>query len=135
MVIETDRLLGALRFGEVPGCLEHPSRAVSVEEQPMSTYAPSRQESSGTDDEPHTDPRPDYVPLGVDERGAHHVYDTGSETVHIIHPDGSRGRRLLDGGDVDDWMDAVAGSWGWETKKYGVGLVEMLEDALEATDE
>ena len=91
----------------------------------MSTYETLRQETSGTD------PRPAYIVLGVDERGAHHCYDTRTETVHIVHSDGSRGRRLLDGGDVDDWMDAVEGGWGWSTKKYGVGLVEILVDSVE----
>lgn len=75
--------------------------------------------------------RPKYIPLGVDERDAHHVYDTTSETIHIIHSDGSRGRRVLGTKSVDDWMDAVADGWGWKHKKYGVGLVEMLAESLE----
>ncbi|WP_436933710.1 hypothetical protein [Halovenus marina] len=79
-----------------------------------------------------TDPRSNYIPLGVDERDAHHVYDTTTETIHIVHPDGSRGRRLLDDTQsVDDWMDAVDDSWGWSHCEYGVGLVEMLTDAVQ----
>ena len=85
-------------------------------------------------DSPHkksTAVRPAYIPLGIDERGAHHCYDTTTETIHIVHDDGSRGRRLLDGGDVDDWMDAVEDSWGWVKKQYGVSLTEMLVEAAE----
>jgi hypothetical protein len=67
-----------------------------------------------------------YIPLGVDERGAHHVVDYKTDTVHIIHPDGSRGRRLLDGGDVDDYMAAVADAHGWAHRTYGTSLVDML---------
>jgi hypothetical protein len=79
-----------------------------------------------------TDPRPAYIRLGVDNRGAHHCYDTRTETIHIIHDDGSRERKLLDDDhDVDDWMDAVDGSWGWDTQRYGQSLGDMLIDVLE----
>lgn len=70
--------------------------------------------------------RPDYIFLGVDARGAHQIYDTTTETVHIIHDDGSRGRRLLDAGDVDDYMAAVRDAHGWEREHYGVLLVDEL---------
>jgi len=91
----------------------------------MATNARSRQ--NGTE---RYDPRPDYFILGIDERGSHHVADTTTETVHIIHRDGSRGRRLLDGGDMDDYMDAVEDAYGWRREVYGVGLVEQLAGAL-----
>lgn len=75
--------------------------------------------------------RPNYIPLGIDERGAHHCYDTVTETIHIVHADGSRGRRVLDGGDVDDWMDAVADGWGWTYRQYGGDLLDILTEQLE----
>jgi hypothetical protein len=67
--------------------------------------------------------RPTYIVLGVDERGASHVYDTDTETVHIVHDDGSRGRRVIgEGQTVDEWMDAVADGWGWANRRYGAGV-------------
>lgn len=77
------------------------------------------------------DPRPDHFVLGVDERGRHHVADTTTDTVHIIHPDGSRGRRLLDGGSIDDYVAAVADSVGWECKRYGQSLADHLIEVLD----
>ena len=76
----------------------------------------------GADTTGRTDPRPTYIPLGVDERDASHVYDTRTETVHIIHPDGARERRVIGAGQsVDDWMDAVDDGWGWAHTRYGIG--------------
>lgn len=67
--------------------------------------------------------RPTYIVLGVDERGASHVYDTDTETVHLVHDDGSRGRRVIgEGQTVDEWMDAVADGWGWANRRYGAGV-------------
>jgi hypothetical protein len=74
--------------------------------------------------------RPKYHLLGVDTDGAHHIHDTTTETVHIVHPDGSRGRRLLDGGTVDDYVAAVENAQGWDDQRYGVDLVEMLAEIL-----
>ena len=62
-----------------------------------------------------------YIPLGIDERECSHVYDTETETVHIIHPDGARERRVIGAGQsVDDWMDAVDDGWGWAHTRYGI---------------
>jgi predicted nucleic acid-binding Zn finger protein len=67
--------------------------------------------------------RPTYVVLGVDERGGSHVYDTETETVHIVHDDGSRGRRVIgETQTVDDWMDAVEDGWSWANRRYGAGV-------------
>jgi len=78
-------------------------------------------DSAADRDDGPTDPRPAYVRLGVDERGASHVYDTETETVHIVHPDGSRGRRVIgDGQTVDGWVEAVADGWGWADRTYGI---------------
>jgi hypothetical protein len=73
-----------------------------------------------------TDPRPNHIPLGVDAQGASHVYDTVTETVHIVHEDGSRGRRCLGDHSVEDWMDAVGDAQGWASKRYGVPLADRI---------
>jgi len=82
----------------------------------------------------HTDPRPDYIPLGADGDGAHHVWDRTTDTIHIVHDDGSRGRRLLGGKSVDDWMDAVADARGWATRRYG-SVTDCYETQLETLRE
>jgi len=79
-----------------------------------------------------TDPRPNYFQLGIDSRDARHVADTRTETVHIVHADGSRGRRHLDGGDLDAYMEAVADAYGWTRRDYGVSCVDMLVAAIDA---
>lgn len=94
----------------------------------MSTYDPTPQETSGTD------PRPNYIILGTDARDAQHVYDTTYETVHIVHEDGSRGRRLLDGGDVDDYVQAVADAHGWARRRYAFGFADAIDLALESDE-
>jgi hypothetical protein len=76
--------------------------------------------------------RPHYIRLGVDNRGADHVYQTTSETIHIIHEDGSRGRRLVPADKtIDDYMAAVADAHGWAVERYGADLTEMLADTLD----
>lgn len=76
--------------------------------------------------------RPAYIVLGVDARGAQHCYDTRTETVHIVHDDGSRERRVLGTQTVDDWMAAVETSWGWDVERYGVDLVDVLLERMGA---
>lgn len=84
-----------------------------------------------------TDPRPDYIVLGTEAKtGAQHLYDTTTETVHIIHPDGSRERKQLLCGPattVDDYVEAVADSRGWDDRRYGRDLfAEFLAPYAEA---
>lgn len=93
----------------------------------MTTNAPTSQKRTGC-----TDYRPTYIPLGIDERGAHQVWSRKTNTVHVVHPDGSRGRRLLDGGDIDDYVDAVADAHGWAFQKYGLNIVDHLAQVLDA---
>jgi hypothetical protein len=78
-----------------------------------------------------TGPRPTYFQLGIDERDARHVADTRTETVHVIHDDGSRERYLLDGGSIDDYMATVADAHGWARRDYGADLVDMLVGAID----
>ncbi|MFB6119177.1 hypothetical protein, partial [Halosegnis sp.] len=64
--------------------------------------------------------------VGVDDRGAHHLWDRETYTVHIIRADGGRGRKILDGGDIYDYADAVAEAHGWQTRR----LFETLGNAI-----
>lgn len=97
-------------------------------------------DTTGSDKSPTTDRtnrngvRPKYLPLGTDGEDASHTYRTTDDTV-IVVADGEREiQRQLDGEiDVDDWMEFVTAQRGWERKQYGVGLVEMLTDALEGS--
>jgi len=98
---------------------------VSQAEKPTDSTAPDRLQQSD-----RGRIRPHHIFLGVDERGAHHIYQTTTETIHIVHDDGSRGRRLLDGGDVDDYMDAVADAHGWAVERYGQSLGDMIVETL-----
>jgi len=91
----------------------------------MNTYETSAEKRTAYD------PRPDYFILGVDTENRHHVADTTTNTVHIIHSDGSRGRKVLDGGDIGDYVDAVADAYGWETRRYGQSLADHFVDAVE----
>lgn len=90
----------------------------------MSTFDTPGQKTSGTD------PRPNYIVLGTDSRDAQHVYDTRTETVHIVHPDGSRGRRLLDAGTIDDYVQAVEDAIGWSTRRYAYSFADALDRAV-----
>lgn len=76
--------------------------------------------------------RPDYIILGTDTTGAQHVYDTTTETVHIVHPDGSRGRKILwdTSKTVDDYVEAVADGRGWDTRRYGRSLIKAVTEPL-----
>lgn len=76
----------------------------------MSTNAPPRQSS--------TDPRPDYFPLGTDADGIHHVRDVHTATVHLVHPDGSRERKIVPDGRLGEYMDAVESARGWRSTRY-----------------
>lgn len=85
----------------------------------MQSNTAAAHQGAARTDVSHTDPRPDYIPLGVDGDGAHHVWDRRTDTIHIVHDDGSRGRRLLGDHAVDDWMAAVDDAQGWATRRYG----------------
>lgn len=77
--------------------------------------------------------RPAYIPLGTDDEGAHHVYRTTDETIHVVQ--GGDRTHVEDlnaaGHDVDDWMDFVTARRGWTDRQYGVNLVDMLTDSVE----
>jgi len=98
----------------------------------MSTYDTTANQATG-----RTDPRPDFIRLGRDTTGADHVYDTQTETVHIVHSDGSRGRKILWDTDktVDDYVETVADARGWDDRRYGRDLfAEFLAPYAEADE-
>lgn len=75
--------------------------------------------------------RDKYIPIGTDNRGWVHTYDTRTESIHIVSPTGDRERKELGSTQsVDDWVNAVDKEWGWEERQYGGGLVDMLVDYL-----
>lgn len=38
--------------------------------------------------------RPRHIHLGIDGTGAAHCYDTHTESIHVIQPDGTREKRI-----------------------------------------
>jgi len=76
--------------------------------------------------------RPAYILLGVDDRGAHHVYRALDETVHVVHPDAGRvqrhepARRV----DLENWMATVAEQFGWADRFYGQSLATLARETL-----
>lgn len=70
--------------------------------------------------------RPKFIFLGVDTNGSHHIAHTPSETVRIVHPDGSRANKGFFEGPVnglDDYVDYVEELGGWEDRRYGRDLL------------
>ncbi|QFU84298.1 hypothetical protein [Natronorubrum aibiense] len=76
-----------------------------------------------------TDPRADYIPIGIDNEGAHHVYRTTDESVHVIE-NGERAFRY-DLEDVektiDDWIDYITDRRGGFEVQY---LFKTMADAI-----
>lgn len=89
----------------------------------MATTSSNPEKDTGTTG---TDYRSAYLRVGVDERGAHHLWDRETDTVHIILPSGGRERKLLDAGDIYDYLDAVGDAHGWKTRR----LYETFGDAI-----
>lgn len=71
-----------------------------------------------TDAQESTDPRPRYVPLGTDGAGAHHVYATRTETVHVVADGGRVYRQDVTACGPGAWMTHVADRRGWATVRY-----------------
>jgi|GEM_PF-2681064 len=95
----------------------------------MSTNAISPEESDAQI-------RPRTIDLGTDAEGATHIYRTGTETVHVVTADGRR-EHVEHIGDrhVDEWVGYVGQERGWATKRYGGGLLGMVDDLVAALDE
>jgi hypothetical protein len=79
-----------------------------------------------------TDPRPDYILVGVDTDDAHHVYRTSDESVHVIHSTGRTYRYNLEALDqtINDWIDYVATRRGFTTQHLYTSLADSLTDAV-----
>jgi hypothetical protein len=86
----------------------------------MSTYDTGCNESSDRT----ARVRPKYILLGIDANGSHHVAHTPSETVRIVHPDGSRNTKHLTDPDcpvngIDEYVEYIEALGGWADRRYG----------------
>lgn len=54
-----------------------------------------------------SDPRPDYIHVGTDAAGAHHVYLTATEEVVVVAEGRRVHRQALEGRSINAWMDCV----------------------------
>jgi hypothetical protein len=79
-----------------------------------------------------TDPRPDYIFVGIDTEGAHHVYRTTDETVHVIRNTDRTHRYDLEGLEqtINDWINYVAARRGFATQHLYTTLADSLTDAV-----
>ena len=77
-----------------------------------------------------TDPRPDYVILGTDGAGAHHVYRTRDETVHVVRDDTREHVEQLGDRPVEEWMAFVGDRRDWAETLFGLGIAGLVERAL-----
>jgi hypothetical protein len=64
--------------------------------------------------------RPKYILLGIDKNGSHHLYHTSTETIHIVHDDGSRGRKVVPADSrPKEYIDALDELDAWSSIHYG----------------
>jgi len=82
-----------------------------------------------------TEYRPDYILVGIDTRGASHCWDRQTDTIHIVHQDGGRERKLLDAGTIDDYVEAVADAHGWDHQRYYPTMGDTIEDRVTIVDD
>ncbi|MFC6765901.1 hypothetical protein [Natrinema soli] len=84
-----------------------------------------------------TDPRPDYILVGIDTEGAHHVYRTTDETVHVIH--NTKRTYCYDleavNQDINDWIEYVKAERGFTTQHLYSSLTNSFLDAFEGDDQ
>jgi len=89
----------------------------------MSTKANTQQES--------TDPRDDYIHIGIDTHDASHVYRTKDETVLVIEDGRIAYRHDLDERSVNEWLDYVTERRGWESRQLYKGMASALFSSVE----
>lgn len=91
----------------------------------MATTAPDRTNRNGV--------RPKYIDLGTDTEGAVHSYRTTDDTVFVVRDGDVAHREQLSppATTVDDWMAHSERLAGWQERRYGRTLTEMLTDAVE----
>ncbi|SEP15380.1 hypothetical protein SAMN05216388_103822 [Halorientalis persicus] len=61
-----------------------------------------------------------------------HFWDRETDTVHIIREDSGRGRKLLDGGDIYNYADAVADAYGWQSRRLHRTLGDAWNNGVSA---
>jgi hypothetical protein len=84
----------------------------------------------------HTDPRPNYILVGIDTEGAHHVYRTTDESVHVINNTDRTYRYDLEAFEqsIDDWIEYVETRRGFTTQYLHTTLADSLTDAIGGED-
>lgn len=65
------------------------------------------------------DPRDDYILLGIDAEGSHHVYRTYAEEVVVVEGTERVWCEDVAGVSVDEWMSHIADVRGWDYLGYG----------------
>ncbi|WP_306061320.1 hypothetical protein [Natronococcus wangiae] len=81
-----------------------------------------------------TDPRPDYIHLGVDTEGGSHVYHTPTESVYTIEDTNVAYHESLEGRSINVYMDYIAERRGWTTRDMfhtmADAIVTQAEEAI-----
>lgn len=78
--------------------------------------------------------RPGYIHIGIDDNDSSHCYDTGSEHVHVIQPDGTREARVdLRTSDnvacIEDYIARVERDW--TSLEFGFdAFLDQLAEAI-----
>lgn len=89
----------------------------------MSTEAPRAEKRTDS-----TEQQPATIPLGVDQRGRHHVWRRDRDRVHVIAPESGERALVfdLDGDRLEKWMSKIADDGpGWLEPWYGVRSVDF----------
>lgn len=92
----------------------------------MSTNATHAEKRSDV----RTDVRPAFLNLGIDGTGKHHVWDRKTNTVHIIHEDGSRGRKLLGDKSIEEYVVTVGDVRGWSNQELYRSFGDVVSNTV-----
>jgi len=112
--------------------LEHPTcvlytRTMSVQPRTHETVSEAQT----------TDPRADYISVGIDNEGAHHVYRTTDESVHVIENGERTVRYDLEDVEktIDDWIDYIIDRrGGFEVQYLFKTMADAIVGAVEVSD-
>ena len=77
-----------------------------------------------------TDPRDSYIMVGVDQEGAHHIYRTRDETVHVIKNGQRTYRQELDGRSVNAWITFVSERRGWKYRDLHIDMADFASSRI-----
>jgi len=79
--------------------------------------------------------QPKYIDLGTDTEGGVHTYRTTDSTVFVVRDGDLVHREDLAAkcADLDDWMEHAARLTGWQQRRYGQTLGEMLSESMADT--